>query len=58
MRQCCMKRDDTGQRCTNLIPDEDQACDDCCDALEVHLEVCYLEALYAGKLPGLERGNG
>ena len=53
MKLCCMLRKDTGERCTNLIPGKDEACDECCEALEELLEQRYLEELYAGTLPGL-----
>ncbi len=54
MKLCSMLRKDTGVRCTNLVRDEDDACDDCCEALEELLECRYLEELYAGTLPGLK----
>ena len=54
MKQCCVLRPETNARCTNLIPNEDEACDECCDLLEALLETKYLEALYAGTLPGLQ----
>lgn len=49
MRQCSMKRADTGKRCTN--PAQGVICDECAVALEVCCETVYLEKLFNGELP-------
>ena len=33
MKQCCMKREDTGKRCTSMVLDKDEACEECCELL-------------------------
>lgn len=37
MKVCCMKREETGERCTNEIPDEDKICSECCELLNDYL---------------------
>ena len=33
MKQCCMLIEEVGTRCTNMVPDDQEACADCCDML-------------------------
>jgi len=37
MKVCCMKHENTGQRCTNEIPEKDEICSECCELLNDYL---------------------